>query len=181
MGLSISRPASRRLFALVLIGGLSVAACSAGSSVTPSSTPNNSAPSPSAAATSTVGGSSPGGSSSSQSVSQSGSTGAAGSEPAPPSDASLAIGFILEPESLDFTQTNGAAIPQVVLTNIYETLVKLDQSGKIVPGLADKWTVSPDGRTYTFTLHPGVKFSSGADFTADDAKFSLDRVQTGAG
>ncbi len=178
MGLSISRPASRRLFALVLIGGLSVAACSAGSSVTPSSTPKNSAPSPSTAATSTVGGSSPGGSTSSESVSQPGSSGAAGSEPAPPSDASLAIGFILEPESLDFTQTNGAAIPQVVLTNIYETLVKLDQSGKIVPGLADKWTVSPDGRTYSFTLHPGVKFSSGADFTADDAKFSLDRVQT---
>jgi peptide/nickel transport system substrate-binding protein len=60
---------------------------------------------------------------------------------------------------------------------VYETLVKLDQNGKIVPSLAEKWTVSPDGKTYTFDLHSGVKFSSGADFTADDAKFSLDRVK----
>jgi len=66
----------------------------------------------------------------------------------------------------------------VLLTNVYETLVKLDQSGKIVPGLAEKWTVSPDGKTYTFTLRSGVKFTSGAQFTAEDAKFSIDRVTT---
>ncbi len=101
-------------------------------------------------------------------------TSSAGSRP---SDSSLAIGFVLEPISLDFTQTSGAAIPQVLLTNVYETLVKLDQSGKIVPGLAQSWTVSPDGKTYTFNLRSDVKFSSGANFTAADAKFSLDRVK----
>ncbi len=93
-------------------------------------------------------------------------------------ESSLSVGFILEPESMDFTQTGGAQIPQVLLTNVYETLVKLDQSGKIVPGLADRWTVSPDGKIYTFTLHPGVAFTNGAPFTAQDAKFSLDRVST---
>jgi len=90
----------------------------------------------------------------------------------------LAIGFVLEPTSLDFTQADGAAIPQVLLTNIYETLVKQDQDGNIVPGLAESWTVSDDGKTYTFKLRDGVKFTNGADFTADDAVFSIDQVKT---
>ena len=85
---------------------------------------------------------------------------------------------MLEPTSLDFTQADGAAIPQVLLTNVYETLVKQDQKGDIVGSLADKWTVSSDGKTYTFDLHPGVKFSDGAEFTADDAVFSIDRVKS---
>ena len=148
------------LSSLLVGGAMLVAACSAGQSVTPStsSTPVTSTP---------AGGSS--------SPSVSGSAGS--SAPALPST-SLAIGFILEPTSLDFTQADGAAIPQVLLTNVYETLVKLDQSGAIVPSLADRWTVSPDRKTYTFDLHPGVKFSNGAAFTADDAKFSIDRVKT---
>lgn len=103
----------------------------------------------------------------------------AGSSPAATrSDSSLSIGFILEPTSLDFTQADGAAIPQVLLTNVYQTLVKLDQTGKIVPSLASKWAVSADGTSYTFTLVPGVKFSDGAPFNAEDAKFSVDRVAT---
>ncbi len=156
-----------QVFPALLVAGLVLAAgCSAGKSVTPSS----SASAGSGTSSASAGGSGAG---------TGGSTGSGGSSTAAPvSNSSLSIGFILEPESLDFTQVSGAAIPQVLLTNIFETLVKLDQSGKIVPSLASKWTVSPDGKTYTFTLHSGVKFSSGAAFTADDAKFSLDRVAT---
>lgn len=98
-------------------------------------------------------------------------------EPAGASDA-LSVGFVLEPTSLDFTQVGGAAIPQVLLSNIYETLVKLDQQSHIVPGLASAYQVSPDRKTYTFTLRSGVTFTNGAPFTAADAKFSLDRVTT---
>jgi peptide/nickel transport system substrate-binding protein len=170
--------------ALVAAFGL-LAACSAGQTVTPSTSATSSPTSTSSASTSSAGTAATTSAPASSGASQSGVSGAtspatsssvAQSGPAP-SDASLAIGFILEPISLDFTQTSGAAIPQVLLTNVYETLVKLDQNGKIVPSLAEKWTVSPDGKTYTFDLHSGVKFSSGADFTADDAKFSLDRVK----
>ena len=90
----------------------------------------------------------------------------------------MKVGLILEPASLDFTRVDGAAIPQVLLTNVYETLVKQDENGKIVPGLAAAWTVSDDRKTYTFDLTPNAKFSNGDPFTADDAVFSINRVKT---
>jgi peptide/nickel transport system substrate-binding protein len=82
------------------------------------------------------------------------------------------------PTNLDFTTTAGSAIPQALMSNVYEGLVELDQSGEIVPLLAEEWTVSEDRKTYTFTLQEGVTFSNGDEFTADDVKFSLDRVKT---
>jgi peptide/nickel transport system substrate-binding protein len=91
---------------------------------------------------------------------------------------SLAVGFVAEPANLDFTATEGAAIPQALLVNVYEGLVKLDQNGDIQPLLAEKWSVSPDRKTYTFTLKKGVTFTNGAPFTADDVVFSLDRVKS---
>ncbi len=90
----------------------------------------------------------------------------------------LSVGFVAEPANLDFTTTEGAAIPQALLVNVYEGLVELDQNGEIVPLLAEKYTVSDDHKTYTFTLRKGVTFSDGAPFTADDVVFSLDRIKT---
>ncbi|TCO38112.1 peptide/nickel transport system substrate-binding protein [Kribbella antiqua] len=91
---------------------------------------------------------------------------------------SLAIGLVAEPASLDFTTTDGAAIPQALLGNVYETLVKLDESGKIVPSLAKSWTTSPDRKTYTFDLVDNAKFTNDKPFTAADAVFSINRVKT---
>jgi len=90
----------------------------------------------------------------------------------------LAVGFVAEPANLDFTATEGAAIPQALLVNVYEGLVKLDQNGQIQPLLAEKWDVSQDRRTYTFTLRQGATFTNGAPFTADDVVFSLNRVKS---
>ncbi|KQB86899.1 ABC transporter substrate-binding protein [Corynebacterium lowii] len=84
------------------------------------------------------------------------------------------------PASLDFTTTSGAAIPQALMGNVYETLVRIDSSGDIQPGLAQSWEVSEDGTTYTFHLRPGVRFSNGDAFSAHTAKFSLDRVLSDA-
>ncbi|WP_132119760.1 ABC transporter substrate-binding protein [Actinocrispum wychmicini] len=103
----------------------------------------------------------------------------AGSSASAPNDPdAISIGFTAEPANLDFTHADGAAIPQVLLTNVYEGLVKLDATGKIVPLLARSWTVSDDQRTYDFDLRPDVRFSNGQPFGAADVKFSLDRVKS---
>ncbi|WP_109472512.1 ABC transporter substrate-binding protein [Ornithinimicrobium cavernae] len=96
---------------------------------------------------------------------------------APGGEDMVRIGLVAEPASLDFTTTDGAAIPQALLYNVYETLVKVDQSGEVVPALASEWTVSEDGLTYTFTLEEGVTFSNGETFTAEDVVSSFQAVQ----
>ena len=64
-----------------------------------------------------------------------------------------------------------------VFMNVYDVLVRVDKSGaKLVPGLAESWDISSDGLTYTFHLRD-AKFSDGAAITAEDAKFSLERVR----
>jgi peptide/nickel transport system substrate-binding protein len=107
-----------------------------------------------------------------------GSTASPGGSGGTDPNAALRIGLTAEPANLDFTRTDGAAIPEALLVNVYEGLVKLDQAtGEIEPLLAESWTVSPDRRTYDFTLRQGVTFSNGAEFTADDVKFSIERVK----
>ncbi len=92
-------------------------------------------------------------------------------------DTSLKVGLVAEPVSLDFTTKDGAAIPQALLDNVYETLVKVDQSGQLQPALAKSWKISGDNKTYTFDLVDNAKFTNGAPFTAKDAAFSINRVK----
>ena len=68
---------------------------------------------------------------------------------------------------------------RIPMAMIYETLTERDDAGKIVGSLAEKWDVSPDAKTYTFTLRPNLKFSDGSPITADDVKFSFDRMESG--
>jgi peptide/nickel transport system substrate-binding protein len=63
-----------------------------------------------------------------------------------------------------------------IIVNIYESLLKYaSDSTAVQPSLAESWTVSPDGLTYTFKLRQGVKFHDGTDFNADAVKFNIDR------
>jgi peptide/nickel transport system substrate-binding protein len=63
-------------------------------------------------------------------------------------------------------------------SNTYSLLVRLDldDTSKVVGDLAESWTVSDDGLTYTFTLKPGMKFASGNPITAEDVAYSFERV-----
>lgn len=90
----------------------------------------------------------------------------------------MVVAHTAEPANLDFTTSAGAAVPQALMENVYESLVRIDQDGQIQPALAESWDLSKDRKTYTFKLRKDVKFSSGADFTADDVKFSYDRVRS---
>jgi peptide/nickel transport system substrate-binding protein len=90
----------------------------------------------------------------------------------------VVIGLQLEPPTLDLTSNPAAAIPQVLLYNVYETLVKLESDGTITGLLAESWDVSEDGLTYTFALRDGVEFHNGQALDADDVVFSLNNVLT---
>ena len=59
---------------------------------------------------------------------------------------------------------------------VYEPLVKYAEGGKIIPWLAEEWTISPDGKVYTFSLRKGVLFSDGTPFNALAVKKNFDAV-----
>lgn len=79
-----------------------------------------------------------------------------------------------DPGTLDYTKSNLTAI-QLWIPNIVEPLIYFDH-GKATPAVADKWTVSPDKKSYTFHIR-NAKFSTGAPVTADDVVFSLMTMQ----
>jgi peptide/nickel transport system substrate-binding protein len=77
-----------------------------------------------------------------------------------------------EPPTLASYQSTAGPIGQVA-TKVYEGLLEYDFNLRPIPGLAQSWTVSPDGKTITFKLQPGVKFHDGQLFTSADVKFSV--------
>jgi peptide/nickel transport system substrate-binding protein len=89
-------------------------------------------------------------------------------------NATVRVGLVLEPTSLDIRTQAGAALDQVLIDNVYQGLVGRTQRGGIRNVLASAHTVSDDGLTYTFTLHKGVTFQDGTKLTAADVVWSLD-------
>jgi peptide/nickel transport system substrate-binding protein len=90
----------------------------------------------------------------------------------------LEIGADLGPTGLDPHLITAFPSFMVVNGNIYEGLTSIDKDLKVVPGLAESWTVSPDGKTYTFKLRPGVKFHDGSALEAEDIVSTIKRVQS---
>src|SRR5579863_3715977 len=89
---------------------------------------------------------------------------------------SVVIGMTLEPPTLDPTTGAAAAIGEVVHYNVFEGLARINEDFSVSPLLADSWTLSPDAKTFTFKLKPGVKFQNGEPLTAGDVKFSFTRA-----
>jgi peptide/nickel transport system substrate-binding protein len=64
-----------------------------------------------------------------------------------------------------------------VFSNVFDPLVRVDKTGtKLEPGVAESWTISADGKVYTFKIRE-TKFSDGTPLTASDAAFSLLRIR----
>ncbi len=63
-----------------------------------------------------------------------------------------------------------------MLQQVYEGLVAWNDKNEVIPMLAEKWVIGPDGTTYTFTLRKGVKFHNGKEMDSADVKWSLERA-----
>ncbi|WP_321838893.1 ABC transporter substrate-binding protein [Paraburkholderia bannensis] len=68
-------------------------------------------------------------------------------------------------------------VPEEYVANTYDRLVRVDlkDPAKFNGDVAQSWTVSPDGLTFTFKIRPGLKFHSGNPLTADDVAWSIQR------
>ena len=87
----------------------------------------------------------------------------------------LRIAIGVDPDTMDPMRQTTTTIQNIVQM-VVETMVKIDTSGKVQPGLATAWQTSSDGLTWTFTLRTGVKFSDGQPFNAAAVKANFDRV-----
>ncbi|RIH86498.1 Heme-binding protein A [Calidithermus terrae] len=88
----------------------------------------------------------------------------------------LRAGMQADPVGLD-PHTTSATATRNQLENVYDTLVRFDSKGKIVPSLAQRWGVSQDGLTWTFTLRPDVRFHNGRALEAADVVYSIGRIK----
>lgn len=81
-----------------------------------------------------------------------------------------------EPETLDPHKTS--TVPESnIMRDIFETLVAYDSKANVIPGAAASWTISADGKVYTFKIRPNAKWSNGDPVKASDFVFSMRRLQ----
>lgn len=87
----------------------------------------------------------------------------------------LTFALATSPDTLD-PHRSGLAVTVRAIRTIYDNLVVQLPDGSIKPWLATEWSVSEDGKSYTFKLREGVKFHDGTPFNAEAVKYNLDRV-----
>lgn len=88
----------------------------------------------------------------------------------------LRAGMQTDPVGLDPHKTQ-ATSSRNMLENVFDTLVMFNSNMEIVPALAESWTTSEDGLTWTFKLRPGVTFHNGEPLKASDVAFSIERIK----
>ena len=99
---------------------------------------------------------------------------------APEGEMTWGVHISLAPTWFDPAETQGIITPFLVMYAIHDAMAKSMPGNATAPSLAESWQMSPDGRTYDFTLRKGVKFHNGDALTSEDVKFSFDRYR-GAG
>ena len=90
--------------------------------------------------------------------------------------ASLVFGQEAPPPTLDPHFSTSIATRNVAM-HMFEQLVTRGENNNVIPELAESWTVSPDGLTYTFKIRSGVKFHNGKELTSADVKASFERYK----
>jgi ABC-type transport system substrate-binding protein len=86
--------------------------------------------------------------------------------------------FRIKGYATPFNQIFDPSVPShyFITEQLYDGLVRFDTHFNPTPALAEYWTISPDGSRITFHLRPGVRFHNGRALTADDVKYSLERL-----
>lgn len=84
-----------------------------------------------------------------------------------------------DPQSLDPSKAEDVHAFNV-LGDLYEGLVALDAKGRVIPGVAESWEVSDDGRSYTFHLNASARWSDGATVRAEHFLAGFERTLTPA-
>lgn len=79
------------------------------------------------------------------------------------------------PETLD-PALNSAVDGGNMLITLFETLLIIDENNEVKPGQAEKWDVSEDGLTWTFTMRDGLKWSDGSELNAKDFEYTMKRI-----
>jgi peptide/nickel transport system substrate-binding protein len=87
----------------------------------------------------------------------------------------LIVALDKEIQSLDALVT-ASGDSQRYAMQIFDTLYGFDDKGNIVPRMADGYKISADGLSYSFNLRKGIKFHNGDLFTAEDVKYSIERI-----
>lgn len=94
---------------------------------------------------------------------------------APRRGGTLRVGLNADPPQMD-PHRSTAAVDRQVYQNLYDKLVDINQNLEIVPMLATSWTISQDGKVYTFRLRPSVVFHDGTPFNAEAVKYNFERM-----
>ncbi|MBQ4511579.1 MAG: hypothetical protein II969_01200 [Anaerolineaceae bacterium] len=110
-----------------------------------------------------------------ETAADSGTTAEAAAAPKAGGSITIAISQDLD-QSLD-PHTSTSAGKREIFFNIFEGLVKADPDGNFVPALAESFEISDDATTFTFHIRKGVKFHNGADLTAEDVIYTLDKCR----
>ncbi len=103
--------------------------------------------------------------------------GAASAAAAPEGQMTWAVHISLAPTWFDPAETSGIITPFMILYALHDAVVKSMPGNPMAPGLAESWSVSPDGLVYEFVLRKGAKFHNGEPVTAEDVKFSFERYR----
>ncbi|RPI03962.1 MAG: ABC transporter substrate-binding protein, partial [Zetaproteobacteria bacterium] len=99
---------------------------------------------------------------------------ALGETGSPKSGGTLKYGMLRDPVGWE-PHINQGWTTYTFMNSIYETLIRYSLKGDLEPGLATRWE-TPDPATYILHLRKGIKFHSGNPFTAEDVKYSLERI-----
>jgi len=99
---------------------------------------------------------------------------------APEGQMTWAVHISLAPTWFDPAETSGIITPFMVLFALHDAMVKPLPGAPMAPGLAESWSVSPDGLVYEFVLRRRARFHNGEPVTAEDVKFSFERYRGAA-